>query len=90
VPRLRTVAILLGFALPLRAAAAHYSTVTELIKCNHLCMRYNSLEPADVFSVLFKAATQVLDMPLATMTMRWTQCALCLSAILLGFARQLH
>ena len=39
------------------------STVTELIKCNHLCMRYNSLEPADVFSVLFKAATQVLDMP---------------------------
>ena len=51
------------------------STVTELIKCNHLCMRYNSLEPADVFSVLFKAATQVLDMPLATMTMRWTQCA---------------
>ena len=66
------------------------STVTELIKCNHLCMRYNSLEPADVFSVLFKAATQVLDMPLATMTMRWTQCALCLSAILLGFARQLH
>ena len=66
------------------------STVTELIKCNHLCMRYNSLEPDDVFSVLFKAATQVLDMPLATMTMRWTQCALCLSAILLGFARQLH